>query len=96
MSYGNKMFCVYNTLSNYNTAESASKMQSSGINPPIPAGTPSSKIQVVPVYGGIGYESLTHDGRINYGGHFNITNAYPNYKNNCTKFVKRLCADDVL
>lgn len=87
-------FCQYNTLSEMNSSQSASKMRASGIQAPVPAGTPSMALQVIPVYGGIGYEALTHDGRINYGGYFSIGSAYPNFKNNCTKFTKRLCADN--
>ncbi len=85
--------CSYTTLSDYNSSESASKMSQSGISPPVPAGTPSMRVQLIPVYGGLSYEALNHDGRCGCGGHFTIENAYPNYGNNCTKFTQRLCAD---
>ena len=88
----NKYSCVYNTLSNYNSSETAEKMRSSGIHPPVPVGTPSMATQLIPVYNMIGYEALTHDGRCTCGGHFNIVNAYPDYNKNCTKFVKRSCS----
>lgn len=88
-----RYICAYNTLDNYNSAQSSSQMRDSGIHPPVPAGTPSMKVQVVPQYGMIGYEALTHDGRCDCGGHFTITNAYPAYGNNCTKFTQRLCSD---
>jgi hypothetical protein len=52
------------------------------------------RIQTVPVWGGPSYEALTHEGRCNCGGHFTISDAYPNYGNNCTKFTKRLCSPD--
>ena len=94
MSSGNKYSCVYNTLGNYNSSESASKMKYRGIQAPVPAGTPSMRTQVVPVYNGLGYDALTHGDRCECGGHHTIQNAYPEFaNNNCTKFTRRLCAD---
>jgi hypothetical protein len=93
----NKFACVYNTLDHYNSSETSSKMRGMGIQAPVPAGTPSMKTQVVPVYSGLGYETLTHGGKCECGGHHNIVNAYPYYKNNqCNmQYVRRLCADNV-
>lgn len=97
MSSGNKYSCVYNTLGNYNSSESASKMKHHrGIHAPVPAGTPSMRTQVIPVYSGLGYDALTHGDRCECGGHHTIQNAYPEFaKNNCTKFTRRLCADNI-
>jgi len=92
----NKYSCVYTTLSEYNSSQSAANMTQSGIQDSMTAGTPSMRLQVVPVYGGPSYEALTHDGKCTCGGHFTISNAYPDYSsNNCTKFTKRLCADNM-
>lgn len=91
----NKYSCVYTTLSDYNSSQSAANMTQSGIQQAMTAGTPSMRLQVVPVYGGPSYEALTHDGKCTCGGHFTIQNAYPDYGNNCTKFTKRLCADNM-
>ena len=82
-------FSEYNTLGNYNSYGTPAGR---GIHPPVPAGTPSMAIQVIPVYGAPGYETLSHDNRLSAGGHFTIQNAYPNYANNCDKFAQRLCA----
>ena len=90
-----KYSCVYSTLDTMNASESASGMtQSGGIQQSMAAGTPSMRLQTVPVYGGLSYEALTHDGRCTCGGHFTIMNAYPDYGNNCTKFTRRLCSGD--
>ncbi len=78
----------YNTLNSYN---SFGDQRFAGIHPPVPAGTPSMAIQVVPVYGMPGYEALTHGNKGNGEGHFTISSAYPNYGSNCTVFAKRLC-----
>ena len=86
--------CLYTTLADYNSSQSAQNMTQSGIKVPEAAGTPSMRIQTVPVWGGPSYEALTHEGRCNCGGHFTISDAYPNYGNNCTKFTKRLCSPE--
>lgn len=91
----NKYSCVYSNLEDYNSSQSASKMSQTGIRAPMVAGTPSMRVQIIPVYGGMSYEALTHDGRCTCGGHFSIQNAYPNYGNNCTKFGPRACADNM-
>lgn len=90
-----KYACVYSNLMDYNSSQSADKMTQSGIMAPMAAGVPSMRTQVVPVWDGPSYEALTHEGRCTCGGHFTIQNAYPAYGNNCTKFTKRLCADNM-
>ena len=62
------------------------------IHPPLPNGTPSMAIQVVPVYGMPGYEALTHDNQMNGSGYFSIGAAYPSYPSSCDRFVQRPCA----
>lgn len=73
----------YNTLQNYN-AYDASSCQDGRIKAPI-------SIQVVPVYGAPGYETLTHGG-VCSGGHVEILQAYPSV---CDKFVQRACDGSV-
>jgi len=87
--------CMYRNLTNYNDSESSAGRFDIGVNAPIPSGVPSMRVQTVPVYGGPSYDALTHENRCGCGGHFNIVDAYPHYKNNCTKFTKRLCSDDI-
>jgi hypothetical protein len=77
--------CAYNTLSSYNQG------QGSGISPPMPAGVPSMRTAVVPVYGAMSYDTLTNGQLATCQGHFTITNAYPSY-GNCTKYTTRLCS----
>lgn len=90
-----KYSCAYSTLDTMNASQSASNMtQSGGIQQAMAAGAPSMRLQTVPVYGGLSYEALTHDGRCSCGGHFTITDAYPDYGNNCTKFTRRLCSGE--
>lgn len=93
MSY--RYACMYRNLSNYNDSESSAGRFDVGVNAPIPSGVPSMKYQVIPQYSAISYEALTHDGKCGCGGYFNIETGYPHYKNNCTKFTKRLCSGDV-
>lgn len=89
-----KYSCVYSTLDTMNASQSAANMSQSGIQQAAASGTPSMRLQTVPVYGGLSYEALTHDGKCTCGGHFTISNAYPDYGNNCTKFTRRLCSGD--
>jgi hypothetical protein len=83
--------CDYNTLGNYNSMMRQGAMHQ-GIHPPVPAGTPSMRVQIVPTYGMPGYETLTHGDKCGCGDYFSIGNAYPNYANNCTRFTQRLCS----
>lgn len=80
--------CTYASLGNYNEGMGAGPVA------PVPAGVPSMKYQVVPVYGGMGYDSLTHGAKVpSCTGHFSLGKAYPQYPNNCTKFTTRLCGN---
>lgn len=77
--------CTYATLSHYNQGYGAGPMA------PIPSGTPSQAVQIVPTYGAIGYNTLQHGTKYpSCSGYFDISNAYPNFPN-CTKFTSRLC-----
>jgi hypothetical protein len=86
--------CSYNTLGAYNSMMQQQAMMR-GIHPPVPAGTPNMAVQVVPVYGMPGYETLTHGDQCGCGDYFSIGAAYPDFGNNCTKFTQRLCSGDI-
>ena len=48
--------------------------------------------QTIPVDKSLGYEALTHGNASSNGSNFwNITNAYPNWRKECTKFRLRKC-----
>ena len=68
MSYNTSPSCSYSTLQSYN----GKSMQ--GARPPVPA-TSVSGIQVIPLYGGIGYDTLTSDEQ-SCSGYRNIMTAY--------------------
>jgi hypothetical protein len=79
--------CTYASLGHYNQG------MGSGPIAPVPAGVPSMKYQVVPVYGSMGYNALTHGTKVpGCTQYFNIGTAYPSYPNGCTKFTSRLCS----
>ena len=79
--------CAYANLGHYNQGMGAGPVA------PVPAGVPSMAYQVVPVYGSMGYDSLTHGKKVpGCSQYFGIGKAYPQYPNNCTKFTRRLCS----
>lgn len=79
--------CTYASLGNYNQGMGAGPMA------PVPSGVPSMKYQIVPVYGSMGYDSLTHGRRTpTCNGYFSIGDAYPTYPDKCTSFTTRLCS----
>lgn len=83
-----KYSCQYSTLADYNGPESAQQQQSSGF--------PNMRVQTIPVWGGIGYEALTHDGRCSCGGHFQLVDAYYDAAaNNCPKYAQRACDENI-
>ena len=54
--------------------------------------TTTQGAMVVPMYGNIGYDALTHGSNPSYGGHFNISNAYGAGAGSCsTSYSTRLC-----
>ena len=78
--------CNYASLGSYNQGYGA------GVMAPVPAGVPSMAVQIVPTYSAPGYNALTHGQQVpGCGGHFTISNAYPSYANNCTRYTTRLC-----
>jgi hypothetical protein len=53
--------------------------------------------QLIPVWGSLGYEALTHDVKHGCGNYFTINNAYPDYsKGSCGRYAKRACSGTVL
>lgn len=79
--------CAYGTLNHYNQGMGV------GANVPVPAGVPKMSHQVVPVYGSMGYDALTHGTHVpSCTNYFDLSKAYPKYPNNCTKFTTRLCS----
>lgn len=83
-----KYSCSYATLGEYAGTGNEAADQATGI--------PSMKIQTIPVYGGIGYEALTHDGKCSCGGHFQLMDAYPDAENNtCPKYAQRACGGNL-
>ena len=78
--------CSYATLNHYNSHSSMAV--------PVPDRTRGvSGSYVVPNYGGLGYNALTHGQKVGTcSGFFNITNAYGKNANNCnTQYVRTLC-----
>ena len=75
--------CSYSTLGCYY-----------GSNSTMPALRPGtvSGAMVVPTYGAIGYNALTHGVSQSCGGHFNIADAYGTGASSCsTSYATRLC-----
>lgn len=73
----------YATLANYNDIQAAAPMA------PVPSGTPSMAMTVVPTFGAPGYDTLMHGMKVpTSGSYFQIQNAYPQ---KCTGFTSRLC-----
>ena len=80
--------CSYVSLSNYNGVQRNAR--SVGM-PHVPASTVSG-FYVVPQYGTIGYNALTHGDSPSCAGYFDITNAYGKGAENCsTEFKQRMC-----
>jgi hypothetical protein len=78
--------CSYTNLANYNTS-SKGHMGHPQVSPTTVVGT-----YIVPEYGAIGYNALTHGDAPTCGGYFDITSAYGKTANNCnTKYMNRLC-----
>ena len=79
--------CCCLSLSSYN-----SRIPGSINAPTVVTQTPSQAVQAIPVWGSYGYDALSHGLDYRCGGYFTIEGAYPNYANNCGKYVKRACA----
>lgn len=79
----NGLGCSYRTLAAYNPQAQA----------PVPKGTASMAVQVVPSFGnsGFGYKALQHgDGAPSCAGYFGISRAYPN-QGQCGQYASRAC-----
>lgn len=75
--------CDYNHLGNY--------LGSNNMMAPATAGQISG-VYIVPQYGAIGYDALTHGDSNNCGSHFTITDAYGAGAGMCnTSYTTRLC-----
>jgi hypothetical protein len=89
MEYNNQIVsgsnCSYANLNNYNGAFQ-------GLRPPVPATTVTGKY-IVPIYGTLGYNALTHGDQPSCVGYFNINQAYGGLRGgNCnTEYAYRLC-----
>lgn len=82
--------CSYVTLGSYNTGMPFGAMA------PIPASQVLANTKIIiPSYGGMGYQSLTHGSTSSCGPYFNRTDAYPGMdaKGQCsaTKYIARGC-----
>ena len=82
----------YAELQSYNSTDSRYINGTTSVTTRHSAGT-----QLIPVWGGYGYEALTHDLKHGCGNYFTITDAYPDYsKGSCGRYAKRACAGTVL
>ena len=84
--------CSYANLSNYNSSSDGTLS-----SPAFRAGV-SSGHYLVPQYGAVGYQTLTHDSvDPTCNGYFNIQNAYGADADNCnTQFASSDCAGNVV
>lgn len=82
--------CNYADLATYNAMPNSGEAMS-GLRVPI---TTAVGYTIVPAYGRISYDSLTHGkSQPSCSGFFTISSAYGAGANNCqTQYVKRLCA----
>ena len=91
--------CNFITLGNYNSTNPGtmqhSRVSSSGRQYGL--GSIKEDIHIVPVWGAIGFNTLTHGEQApTCSGHFNISQAYGADAANCnTRFVKRLCSGNL-
>lgn len=81
----------YATLAQYN-----SNLPGTIRAPAMVVGEPKSTIMRVPVWGGIGYDTFSHNQDTRCGGYFTITGAYPSYSKNCGASMTRACSGTVL
>lgn len=80
--------CSYSSLKNY------SRGGAMNIHAPQRVGVDvRGSMIAVPVYGSLGYNSLTHNVKEpSCSGFFNVKNAYSSAGGNCAKFTTRACA----
>jgi len=77
----------YATLAKYNTQEKGTIHASAMV-----VGEPSQRMQLIPVWGGIGYDTFSHGTEERCGGYFTIEGAYPSYSKSCGRRMQRLCS----
>jgi len=76
----------YATLAKYNSTEPGTVQSSVSVVP-----NPSSNILRAPLWGGMGYDTFSHDQPQRCGGYFTIQGAYPDYSTKCGKMMYRAC-----
>jgi hypothetical protein len=82
----------YATLAKYNSHEKGTIHAS-----PMVVAKSHQGITLMPVWGGIGYDTFSHQqGDNRCGGYFTITGAYPSYNKSCGTRMARACAGTVL
>jgi hypothetical protein len=87
----------YTSLANYNQAYSvgANGLSALGV-PALASQTLANNNIILPAYGSMGYNSLTHGGQSSCGTYFNRTSAYPGMdaQGNCkTSYIARVCSN---
>lgn len=88
MSEVNSPACCYASLAGYNGA--ARNPRNMGM-PYVPPTTVAGSY-VVPAFGTIGYNALTHGDTPSCAGYFDITSAYGKGAENCnTQYMQRMC-----
>ena len=83
--YNTSPACTYSNLQNYNGYGAST-------SPPVPASTVRGSY-IVPAYGTIGYDTLTHGSSMpSCSGYFNIQNAYGSDAGDCnTQYTQSSC-----
>lgn len=88
---------TYSTLATYTSSYSPSSSNLSALGVPVAATqTLANNNILLPVYGSMGYNSLTHGGKGSCGVYFNRTAAYPGMdaQGNCkTSYMARVCSN---
>jgi len=88
---GHASSCSYTNLSNYNV-KSPGTLGTPAVPPSVVSG-----YYVVPQYGSIGYDALTHGTGPSCTGYFNITDGYgPNAGNCNTQYMQSPCGGAAL
>jgi len=77
----------YATLAGYNSKMKGTVHASVDV-----VGQPDQRITIIPVWGGIGYDTFSHGKDERCGGYFTIEGAYPSYSKNCGRLMRRNCA----
>ena len=84
--------CSYASLQNYNGINGSGNYGKGNVGQPIVPPTTVLGTYIVPNFGGISYDALTHGSAPGCAGYFNIVGAYGKDAANCnTQFSQRLC-----